>query len=363
MNNIKKYNIFIFFTTITKSMIDIFIPIILFNKGLSFNKILLFFLFKYIFLLLFTNIIKMIKIKNNILLIISSFISIITYFLLYFYKLNFAYLILITLFYALYLTTYWIPRHNIALSLIENKKTTERSSKFIIITILGIIPSSLIGGYLINNSKFWILILLISVFTFISLFFISNNYKQQKKKKITSFPLKNKIYLFLEQFKFISIALFPLYIYENVNNSFTYVGLINTTTALASILSIFFLAKLMDKKKKDFLGISCFLLAISWILKLIFKNQFLFILITIFEGVFRFNLDTIILRDIYSYGREYEPLSYNTYIEITKNISRILILIFIIIFKFNLITIIIFGIISLFISSIIKFDDGKYGYN
>lgn len=362
MTKIKKYNIFILLTTISKSMIEIFIPIILFKKGLSFKEIIIFFLIKYIFLLVFTNIINILKLKNKPIIYISSFISIITYILLYYYKPSFIYLISIAILYALYLCTYWLYRHNIALNIIEDKMITDRSSVFMILTLLGIIPSSLLGGYLINNFNLIYLIIVISIITFISLFFIVDIKDTIIKKNKITIPVNNKIFISLEQFKFIILTLFPLFTFNTILNSYTYIGLLNTVTAIASIIYIFFLAKKMDKNKKDYLNIMCILLGISWILKINILNINWFLIITVFEGVFRFGLETIIMRNIYSYGREYDSLVYNTYIENIRNISRIIISLFILIFNIQITNLIIIGIISLFISSFIKIDDGIGGY-
>lgn len=363
MNEIKKYNIFIFITTVIKSMIEIFIPIILFNKGISLKDILLFYLFKYIFLLIFANLIKLFKIKNKTLIYISSFVSIITYLLLYFSDKSFSYLILISFLYSLYLSFYWIYRHNTALSIIENKMTTERSSKFMIITLFGIIPSSIIGGYIINNLNIIILIIIIFVLTITSLFFITKENNVKEKSKLIKFPIQNKIFLFFEQFKFIALSLFPLYAYNKISNSYTYIGLLNALTALISILYIIFIAHKMDKNKKDYLSLMCILLCITWILKLLINNDIFFLIITALEGISRYALDTIVLRNIYSFGKNFDALHYNVYIENIRNISRIFIIFIIIILNSNIETIILFGILSLFISAFIKFDDGRNGYN
>ena len=363
MNQYKKFNIFILMTTISKSMIELFIPIILFNKGLNFKEILFFYLLKFSFLFIIENIIKLFKINNKTLIYLSSIVSIITYLILYLYKSSFLHLIIISFLYSLYLSSYWIYRHNIALSIIEDKKATDRSSIFMIITLIGLIPSSLLGGYVINKFDFIHLIIIVTILTFISLFFIIDIKNEKVKKRRIKYPFKNRLFLFLEQFKFITISLFPLFAYNQISNNYFYIGLLNTLTAVSSIIYIYILAKFMDKNKKDYLNIMCTFLGITWAFKLIFLNKYIFLLITLFEGVFKYALDTIILRNIYSFGKNFNQLNYNVYIENIRNLSRIVILIIFLLFNINLNIIIITSIVCLFISSFIKFDDGDAGYS
>lgn len=363
MTKIRKYNIFILITTISKSMIEIFIPIILFNKGLNIKEIITFYMIKYILLIIFTNLMNYFKVKNKILIYMSSAASVITYILLYTYHESYIHLLSIAVFYALYLCTYWLYRHNIALNIIENKKATDRSSLFMIITLIGIIPSSLLGGYLISRFNIIYLIILITILTIFSLFYIVEikSDKDTKNPKIYV-PFRNKLFLAFEQFKFITFTIFPLFTYNEILKSFTYIGFLNTVTAVSSIIYIFFLARLMDKKQKDYLSFMCILLGVTWLLKLNLFNVYIFMILTIFEGVSKYGLDTIVLRNIYCYGRDYEALKYNTYIENIRNFSRVIISFFLIIFNTTINAIIIIGAVSLFVSAFIKLDAGKYGY-
>ena len=49
MSNLKKYNLFITITSFAKLLVEVFIPLLLYNEGFSIKKIILFLIFKYIF--------------------------------------------------------------------------------------------------------------------------------------------------------------------------------------------------------------------------------------------------------------------------------------------------------------------------
>ena len=49
MSNLKKYNIFVIITSFAKLLVELFIPLLLYDKGFSIKEIILFLIFKYIF--------------------------------------------------------------------------------------------------------------------------------------------------------------------------------------------------------------------------------------------------------------------------------------------------------------------------
>lgn len=370
MNDIKKFNIFVFLSTLSKLMIEVFIPIFLYNKGFGINGVLVFLLIKFLTIFFITiptsKIGKKIKFKN--LMILSNILFCFSCVFLNYINLNYFYLTLLAILNALYLTFYWISRHIYALNIITNKKTTESVSSFTIFSLIAGIPATYIGALIINHFGFLtlcIIVLLISLISVIPLLKIKEKSEQETlniKEIKKTFPKQNYFSLLFYQIFIVCISLFPLYIYLFVKKDIEYLGIVNIVCSISSIIYIFFLAKLMDKKKKDFLSISCVFLAITWILKLNITYEIAFLVITFFEGIFASGLETIISRNIYSYGNTQNYLSYITFIEIINTIYRSIFIIFILIFGFDLKLILYFGLFSLIILSIIKFNDGKLGY-
>ena len=175
---------------------------------------------------------------------------------------------------------------------------------------------------------------------------------------ITSFPKRNYIFKFLDQLRFVLVTIFPLYIYLNINKSYKYIGIINIVSGLGSIIYIYILKKLMDKNKSDYLY-----LAISYTLKLLTKNNIIFLIIVFFEGIFRSVVDLITLRNTYVYSKNYTRLNYTIFTEGINNIGRVIILTLFYITNISLKKIILICILGILINIFIKYDDGKYGYN
>ncbi len=234
--------------------------------------------------------------------------------------------------------------------------------------MIGALPGAYAGALILKHFGFTVLNIILLVISIVSVLPLSKIKEKASKEKIEiksimkKYPLKNYLFLFLEQFKQINIALFPLYLYLAISRKFEYIGVVGVITNISSIIYVYLLAKKMDKNKKDYLGIMCLLLSVLWLFKLNIESSKIMIFIIFLEGIFVFGLETIILRNIYSYGKEYKVLSYNLFIEVIKNIFRVVILFIFIIFDFKLKLILYVGLIMLFISSFIKFDDGKYGY-
>lgn len=370
MSNLKKFNIFILLSTFSKLMIEVFIPILLFNLGFSITEILLFFLIKFVTILIITypsSILgKKIKFKN--LMIISNILFCISCIMINYIDYNIKYLIILSILNGVYLIFYWLSRHVYALNIITDKNTTESVSSFVICSLIASIPATYIGAFIIKHLGFLILciiVLILSLISVIPLFKLKekNEFeKVQLKPILKNFPKKNYLFILFYQINLVCIALFPLYIFIYIKNDLEYLGIVNIVSSISSIIYIYFLAKLMDKKKKDYLGISCILLALIWIFKLNITTATLFIVIIFFEGIFSSGLETVVSRDIYSLGNTQNSLSYITFIELFNTICRSIFIIIILILNIKLKIILYTGLISLLILSIIKFDDGKLGY-
>lgn len=370
MNKLKRYNIFIALSSFSKSMIEVFIPLLMYEANISFKMILVFLLIKFLFVALLIPLSSCIGKKINFknLIILSNIIFIIMNFYLSKISFKISEMLIFTFLYSSYLIFYWIGRHIYAMSIIEEKKTTEFVSSFTIFSLIGALPGAYAGALILKHFGFTVLNIILLVISIVSVLPLSKIKEKASKEKIEiksimkKYPLKNYLFLFLEQFKQINIALFPLYLYLAISRKFEYIGVVGVITNISSIIYVYLLAKKMDKNKKDYLGIMCLLLSVLWLFKLNIESSKIMIFIIFLEGIFVFGLETIILRNIYSYGKEYKVLSYNLFIEVIKNIFRVVILFIFIIFDFKLKLILYVGLIMLFISSFIKFDDGKYGY-
>lgn len=371
MSNLKKYNIFTFVTTFAKLLIEVFIPLILYNMNFTIKEIILFLIIKHALCTIFLPITKLVikKKSTTFLMIISSILFTLSYIYLNFLTKNLFKLLIFTTLLSMYLTFYWVGRHTYALSIIEDKKATDNVSIYTIFTILGGLFSTYIGSILIEKTSYLFLSIIVLFLMLISIIPLTKIKSKKETNEIklitiiTSFPKRNYIFTFLDQLRFVLVTIFPLYIYLNINKSYKYIGIINIVSGLGSIIYIYILKKLMDKNKSDYLSSSLLYLAITYTLKLLTKNNIIFLIIVFFEGIFRSVVDLITLRNTYVYSKNYTRLNYTIFIEGINNIGRVIILTLFYITNISLEKIILICILGILINIFIKYDDGKYGYN
>lgn len=371
MSNLKKYNIFVFITTFAKLLIEVFIPLILYNMNFTIKEIILFLIIKHALCTIFLPITKLVikKTSTTFLMIISSILFTLSYIYLNFLTKNILKLLIFTTLLSMYLTFYWVGRHTYALSIIEDKKATDNVSIYTIFTILGGLFSTYIGSILLEKTSYLFLSIIVLFLMLISIIPLTKIKSKKETNEIklitiiTSFPKRNYIFTFLDQLRFVLVTIFPLYIYLNINKSYKYIGIINIVSGLGSIIYIYILKKLMDKNKRDYLSSSLLYLAITYTLKLLTKNNIIFLIIVFFEGIFRSVVDLITLRNTYVYSKNYTRLNYTIFTEGINNIGRVIILTLFYITNISLEKIILICILGILINIFIKYDDGKYGYN
>ena len=371
MSDLKKYNIFIFITSFAKLLVEIFIPLILYNMSFTIKEIILFLILKYSFCLLFIPVGYFIGKKYSVstLMILSSIIFSITYIYLSQINRNLTSLIILSILYSSYLMFYWLGRHMYGLSIIEDKKTTDNVSLYNIFTILGGLFSPFIGSYIIEKtntltlSTIVLILMIISIIPLTKIKKIKLNSNTQIKHIIKSFPKTNYIFNTLDQLRYILYTVLPLWIYINIKSKYSYIGILNIITGLGSIIYIYLLSKKMDKNKKDYLSLSLLIMGIIYLLKITITSNLAYLIITLFEGITKSSLDTITLRNTYVYQKNYCITSYIIFTEIINNIARTLFLIIFYIFNVPLKTMLLICILGIFLNVFVKYDDGKYGYS
>lgn len=371
MSDLKKYNIFIFITSFAKLLVEIFIPLILYNMSFTIKEIILFLILKYSFCLLFIPVGYFIGKKYSVstLMILSSIIFSITYIYLSQINRNLTSLIILSILYSSYLMFYWLGRHTYGLSIIEDKKTTDNVSLYNIFTILGGLFSPFIGSYIIEKtntltlSTIVLVLMIISIIPLTKIKKIKLNSNTQIKHIIKSFPKTNYIFNTLDQLRYILYTVLPLWIYINIKSKYSYIGILNIITGLGSIIYIYLLSKKMDKNKKDYLSLSLLIMGIIYLLKITITSNLAYLIITLLEGITKSSLDTITLRNTYVYQKNYCITSYIIFTEIINNIARTLFLIIFYIFNVPLKTMLLICILGIFLNVFVKYDDGKYGYS
>ncbi len=272
MKTIKNYYLFIFITTLTRNIIDIYSVIYLYQKNISLKNIiaiyaLIYFLGSFItkYSMLLGN-----KIGYKYILILSSLITSVTFYIL---KIS-TNIYLIALFLSLSVFTYHPIRHFYGLKLSKNKKQIGS-------ILIYIYLANFLSSYIIIKNMNIIYMIILSITGIIPILLLKKEKYQKSKHPIRINKQKLKFFIF-DQFRIIFLLLEPLYLYL-ISKSITYVGFFNIILTSSSIICIYYITKKINLNKKyKYLN---FIFIIILILKLNINNDRLLLIIALFEGV------------------------------------------------------------------------------
>ena len=335
MKTIKNYNIYIFMSTFTRNIIDVYSVIYLYKFGFSFNDIIIIYAYIYFFGYFISNL--CIRIGNKIgykyILIMSSVFTSISFYILH----NSYNLYLISLFLSLSMFTYHPIRHYFGIKLLQSKETISNNLIYIYL-------ANLLSSYLAIKNINLIYLMIISIISIIPTLFIGKDkYEIIKYSKIPSYKLK---FFFFDQFRIIFILFEPLYLYM-ISNTISYVGIFNIILTLASIAFLYLFVRKMNTNK-DYKYLN-FIFVIILLLKLNTSNKVLLLIVAFFEGI------GIKINELVSTLNFYDGNKLNIgYIIICEKIfcvTRFLILVIIYFLSFNIKIILYLLVVGIFILS------------
>jgi hypothetical protein len=368
MNETKNFNVFIFLSTLARTIIDCYIPVILYNKGLEIRGILFFILLNYSITFLVNVPLGMIgkRITFKWAVIVSSLFIGVSYYFLLALELNILNLYIFTLTHAISTNIYWLSRHYYALEILPKKDLADDVGKIIIFSTLAIIPVSYVGALMMNNLEIkYILIIIISLYivSIFPLFKIKEDKKYiEKKLSDIEFPRRSVFFMIMAQFRMISRYLFPLFIFIYIKGNYEFIGLFNIVMGIASTIFVYFFAKRMDKKKKDYLFLSGILGFLVYILKLNIVDTSIVLFVAFVEGLADKMYEVAFNRNLYALGHHYNGVSYSVVMEGLQNISRVVITLFFVFVLSDLKSVLYISSFMLLVTGAIGFDDGEGGY-
>ena len=323
MNNIKRYNIFILLSTLSRNNPEVYSAVLLYKMDYSLKDILLFFTVLYLLGAL-TSVITIYilnKIKSKYILILSSIIFSLSFYYMSIMPKTTKSLLIFSIIYSIGSYTYHTLRHYYAIKALEDNKK-ENIGNILIFTNIAIILSSLIGGYIqskLSTFALALFVVILSIVSFIPLFKFEASIGKEKIKyqKIE----KNKLKFFiLEQAKVINLSLQPLYLYLFVNSKITYVGIYNVILGISSCIFIyFFTRKVNDKKYFKYLNI---IFCLFLLLKLNIYNKYLILIIGLFEGLGIKMFEIVSSENIYNIKKDTNIGGYLLLVELIFCITR-----------------------------------------
>ena len=225
MKNVKLYNIYLFISTFSRNIIDIYIPIFLYQKGINIRNILGIYIIIYLMGIFISY--MSIKIGNFIgykyILILSSILTSLCFYILQ--DSNNIYLI--SLIVSLSMFTYHPIRHIYGIKLFGSKI---KVGKMLILQYLASIVSSL---FVIRKIKriYLIFIALVSIIPSIWM-------EREDSKKIKynqSISKRRFCFYVFDQFKILFLLLEPLYLYI-IKNQVSYIGIFNIIINISAII-------------------------------------------------------------------------------------------------------------------------------
>lgn len=311
------YYLFLFFSSFSRNLIEVYSLVILYKKGYSLNNILIFLLITYLTGIASCHISLIIKPKLT--LILSNIFYGISF--LYLSKMaNTLYSLLIfAILFSLSNYSYHIIRHYYALHMLENKKSPR-----IIVMIIYISStiSSLLGSILLDKvSPFFTstIVLMLSSISCIPIFkykiesTLTYNLHQNKKVNIS---IDKIIFSILEQFKVIFLEIQPLFLYLYIKKSYLYIGIFNIIMSISSLLVVFYLSKKINNNKMKYITS---LLGIILLLKINQNSKIYLLLIAIFEGILIKLYETYSIKNLY----DIEENNIKNYLKKEENIFLI----------------------------------------
>lgn len=347
MSNKNIYNLFLFISTLTRGLVEVFSVIFLYKMGYSINNILLFLLIMYLWGIV-VNIISFI-IDYRIIFIISSLLYGSSYLYLSFMSTSIFNLIIFAILLSSGSYSYHAIRHYLAMETVDYNKG-KNINLILTIMYLGLIFSNIIGVFLVNKLSIVInsiIILLFSVISIIPILKLNNIKKNKFKFKNISIDRNKIIFSILEQFKVILTEIQPLYVYIYIKNSMYYVGTFNIIINIASLIVLWHISKKIKCRYFKYINI---ILCLTLIFKLNFNNNLILLLIAFLEGIGIKIYEKFSLNNLYNFNSN-NIRGYLMLEEIIFFISKSIIMFIFLVFIKDIKNILYICIIGIFISA------------
>lgn len=354
----KKFNGFVLFSTLSKNLIEVFIPLLLYKFGFNVKEVILYYLFVNVFgtFLVFL----FVKLGNKFGYKKLAYLSIFNFALMQI-VLNFKvhtvwYLILLALVYTLYFRTYWISRRYFNLHVVKKDNIAKTYSIISIFNQLGTMTATFIGGLLLDTLGNMIVSIISIIIFVISVIFLNGMEEKFNRNKIEviktfKFIPKRDTYI-IACYELLNILYFfiALYIYIYIKNSFQLVGALNLLTGIATIIFTYLYGKFINKER-NFLKLSFVIMLLILCLE-INTTGIIFAIAIFLEGFAKKMIDVSINKEVYKLSKKIDYENYNLYYELVEHISKVIVLLPLLLFINNF-KVMIYLVLTLFVSAII----------
>ena len=316
--NQKRFNLYVFFSTFARNLIELFIGTILYKNGFSVHEVIFYYLIVQLTCFLGTYpAVKFSKdYSNRVLAFISIGAFIATQFLLNTVVQTTLYLGLVGFTYGLFRICYWTSRRYYNLKVMKKEKIASSYSIISIVNQLSIIVSSYIGSLFLDYVSVRVLtwisfaIFILSVCSLYKMKFEheKNNDKLDLIGTLKKIP-KSNLYLFAS-YELLALLKFfvPLYIFIYVSNNYQTIGILTLISNVATILITYVYGKCIDTDKNYYKSCILFLVLV-FIMKVNVGAKLLFI-VSFFDGVAQKLLELSIQKEFYLQSKKVFQMVY-----------------------------------------------------
>lgn len=339
-SNQKNFNLYVFFSTFARNLVELYIPILFYKAGYDLPSIMIYFLLiHFISLLLdYPCIYLSKKLDNRVLSIVGIIAFCLLQILLNIKMTGIFSIILIACVYSLYRRGYWIARRYYNLKVIHKDDISKSYSIISIINQIGVIVSSYIGALFLDYFSLKILTIISIVLFLFSVIYLyklkftheKNDIKIDLFKTLKKIP-KEDIFLFgTYELTTVVKLIFPLFLFLYVKDNFQTVGLLTLFTNLATILFAYFYGKKVNGKK-NFLTLSLVLVVLVFFMKCNVTG-ILLVIVSFFEGIVGKMHEISMSKEFYALSKKFEYYNYNLAYEVIQNVSRTVMTLILLIF-------------------------------
>ncbi|MBR6964754.1 hypothetical protein IKH83_00340 [Candidatus Saccharibacteria bacterium] len=355
--NEKLFDIYVFLTTFSRNLIEVFVGTFLFKLGFSVHEVVLYILLAYIFstLLAYPCVAFSKKFSNELLAFVSVFAFIGMQFTLNHMGCQLPLLVLVSFLFALYRKTYWIARRYYTLRLVSHQQNVARKYSVIsVINQLGVIIAAYAGSVFLEF--FTIDIITIISFVLLTISTVTLHFIKVKPEKDTTkiqlfktlrrIPFSGAVHIICYELVNISKILLPVFIILYVKDTYTAVGIVTLIANVAALIFIYVYGRIINKKR-NFLRCSILIYTIMKICQ-VNSTGILLAIFTFCEGFALKAYEQSFHKEYLIMSRKFDGFNFNLAYEIIMDVGRLAVVAFLFFFIADIKTMlyIVFGLTS-----------------
>ncbi len=333
--NSKNFNLYVFISTFSRGLIEVFIGSILYKAGFSLIEVITYYLMVNVVSLVLTKpFLELSKrTSNRVLAILGVIFFVLVQIILNRIVMSHGYLFILASCYAIYRISYWISRRFYNLKIIQKENISNSYTVISILNQIALVVSAYVGAVLLDFVSINVLtiisigLFLLSVIPLYKLKFTHehNNEKLNLVKTMNKIGFSN-LYIF-GSYELLNLIKFfvPLYLFIYVKDNYQLIGLLSVIQSVATMVVSYLYGRAINKEK-NYLKFCIVFLVIVYVLKVNSLGIMLGI-ISFLEGFATKMCELSISKNFYSLSKSFEYYNYNYVQEMILNIIRTLVLV------------------------------------